>query len=1302
MTAPVAWPVYLPQQPASYSEQDKDIVVRTQPDSGPTKGRLRFTKAGTLGQMEFLFTIAQREAMRYFYETQLKRGSVQMIFTHPWTLQSTIMTISQPPKYTSDGPLGVRCTFPVEFFAAAADSPTAGQVVVTAVQNMPVVTQQGLLSTTDSIHATANQTVLAPTMSAQGRAFVRTSAAQSVQQLIQTATLAVNAMTLGANLGSFGNSNGTSPFKNLMFQAGQFERIVGSGEFTEDQGLITATVSTDEFRALIIDIGLVGSLAGRNGTYVLLNPSGMNVGVGPFSTSPLTLDYSTSPSREFEYTGGFFCVYCKGSLTNAGGNVAIVKVSEQVAYAAGNIWSSEFQTFQAGLGAKVWRFMDWASASNNVEETWAQRAHPGKPTLYAPQGGGIPWEFTIDAANRFNIDPWLSLPVRATDDYITKLGQMLNNGTNAVATPGVTGTLGGSGLNVGRKAHIEIGNECWNEVYPWSFNHRWFCYSLLTKFATTINPSVSNRNVNWPSHGCVAGDWVAGFGDASYRIQGINDVQFVGANQPIYQALGGIAQQIETVVDPNTVTLKYGGSSTPIEWPTGTWHSGGRTIGSFGAKFVKIPSTPPHYDNAVQNSNFALRCKEVWDILQTQMGGLTRLKRVLGSWAAVSSYTDQRMAATGVASSVDAVAIAPYFNGENMMLALDHVSGTVVNPRFFCTRGGTVHINIMPNGSSQPTEEELEQHTAPGLVSGHTWTYTREAGIYTRGTDETGLVSGATYIGFVSYRNDGAIDTAASTKYLWTFSFTFTAGATKAGTSTTSLTISSGTSGAQNLTTQAGKSFAAAQKVHVYRTSDPTAYMSGTVTSYDSGTGALVFELNHKGSTFGTFTDWTVCTREFFYDSFTAQMKRNRNNSILTGLRYINNHVTSINASSNPAADLVLYESGNHMSADGETTEMAAWIETYLESSEFAQAMDHNVRTYASENKLKEQNWFSDVNQSVWAMADNYFDTADLRFQKYGSFAGFVPRSVRVSVSDQTPPNILAEPSYPYTVATLTSGLTYEIMSGDKKGNYAFVGNELRMVNSTGVNWATSGQPVSLACRATDGLTDCLFTVGFTIGPLPWYGDAAIVAHDTTTDITVATMNPEVGNSVNTVAAASSASGGLWIGNASTKYSNDNGTPYATPGLDSTKPYALAFAFNKGSAPASGIFFPIQVGAYPLFRLEYDTASGTMAWRWAGPGPLPDFSSPSLPVDTTTRVYWVRYDPVTLKFDAGHNQTDVTASGGDTIPAAITGASNLENVKNIPDALAINFGPHVLMNKTGLTKAEVKAVVQAIQTKLGI
>lgn len=73
-------------------------------------------------------------------------------------------------------------------------------------------------------------------------------------------------------------------------------------------------------------------------------------------------------------------------------------------------------------------------------------------------------------------------------------------------------------------------------------------------------------------------------------------------------------------------------------------------------------------------------------------------------------------------------------------------------------------------------------------------------------------------------------------------------------TSATSLTVGIGS---KSLTIEAGKSFAVGQPVVIANTASPTNYMTGQVTSYNSGTGALVVNATAIGGS-GTVAAWTI------------------------------------------------------------------------------------------------------------------------------------------------------------------------------------------------------------------------------------------------------------------------------------------------------------------------------------------------------------------------------------------------------------------------------------------------------------
>lgn len=107
------------------------------------------------------------------------------------------------------------------------------------------------------------------------------------------------------------------------------------------------------------------------------------------------------------------------------------------------------------------RGMDFVSANNNPSVQWSER------TPMAWQGfvrsKGQPWELLIALANETGNDVWLNVPVKADDDYIRKLAQLVRYGSDGVNPyPHTQAKPVYPPLKPGLKVYVEYGNELWN------------------------------------------------------------------------------------------------------------------------------------------------------------------------------------------------------------------------------------------------------------------------------------------------------------------------------------------------------------------------------------------------------------------------------------------------------------------------------------------------------------------------------------------------------------------------------------------------------------------------------------------------------------------------------------------------------------------------------------------------------------------------------------------------------------------------------------------------------------------------
>ena len=100
----------------------------------------------------------------------------------------------------------------------------------------------------------------------------------------------------------------------------------------------------------------------------------------------------------------------------------------------------------------VLRFMDWADSNepeNNVPEVgeWSARItadHASQGTIR-----GVSLEYMIRMANEAGADPWINVPLVATDSYLDSMAAMLRDR-----------------LDPERKVYIEFSNEVWNPSFP--------------------------------------------------------------------------------------------------------------------------------------------------------------------------------------------------------------------------------------------------------------------------------------------------------------------------------------------------------------------------------------------------------------------------------------------------------------------------------------------------------------------------------------------------------------------------------------------------------------------------------------------------------------------------------------------------------------------------------------------------------------------------------------------------------------------------------------------------------------------
>lgn len=136
-------------------------------------------------------------------------------------------------------------------------------------------------------------------------------------------------------------------------------------------------------------------------------------------------------------------------------------------------------TFLARLGDAPWaflRFMDWNESNSSPQRDWVDRRLPrhvfqqGILNRRAPatgfggdRGTGVAFEHMVALANATGRDMWINVPHLATDDFITKLAQLIRFGSDGVNPyPNTVANPVYPPLHSNRQVFVEYSNEIWS------------------------------------------------------------------------------------------------------------------------------------------------------------------------------------------------------------------------------------------------------------------------------------------------------------------------------------------------------------------------------------------------------------------------------------------------------------------------------------------------------------------------------------------------------------------------------------------------------------------------------------------------------------------------------------------------------------------------------------------------------------------------------------------------------------------------------------------------------------------------
>ena len=211
------------------------------------------------------------------------------------------------------------------------------------------------------------------------------------------------------------------------------------------------------------------------------------------ATNTTTADIVEGPGNPF-FLIDFTHTVNPASATGAGvSNVVLIRPG----YAANTTQVFTSNELNALKPFGTLRFMD-ASGTNNYPVVnswdWSQRTLPTAASQVDGYGGtvGESWEYMIALANATNEDMWINIPGPATDDYVTQLAKLIQNGD----------TVGGvhyAGLNPNLKVYLEYSNEVWGGIQNTTTENQVLAGNEVQAGGSTLNNDGDTSSWDWSS-----------------------------------------------------------------------------------------------------------------------------------------------------------------------------------------------------------------------------------------------------------------------------------------------------------------------------------------------------------------------------------------------------------------------------------------------------------------------------------------------------------------------------------------------------------------------------------------------------------------------------------------------------------------------------------------------------------------------------------------------------------------------------------------------------------------------------------
>ncbi len=248
-------------------------------------------------------------------------------------------------------------------------------------------------------------------------------------------------------------------------------------------------------------------------------------------------------------------------------------------------------------GFRTARFMDWMRTNTSQITDWSQRT--GSTARSWNTASGVPIEQIVNLANTANLDPWVNVPTRASDDYVAQFAKVLHQQ-----------------LAPNLSVSVEYSNETWNYAFPntgWIYNQAQAAYPA--EVAAKTSPYTLEAN------------WYAN--------------RLVQVCNIIKNEFGADKGRVRCVA--NTQAASTGSATAVLNCTVAA-----KTLGQPCGKFIDVLAIAPYFGGYIS----ATKLRPTVSTWYTQAdGGLSQLfNEIMGTEASTSTIAPLAAAGSNVAS----------------------------------------------------------------------------------------------------------------------------------------------------------------------------------------------------------------------------------------------------------------------------------------------------------------------------------------------------------------------------------------------------------------------------------------------------------------------------------------------------------------------------------------------------------------------------------------------------------------------------------------------------------------------------